>query len=35
VVNQFSVRGPKEIDRPDIVIFINGIPLVSLSARVR
>lgn len=33
VVNQFSVRGPKETDRPDIVIFINGIPLVVIECK--
>jgi type I restriction enzyme R subunit len=33
VVNQFSVRGPKETDRPDMVIFINGIPLVVIECK--
>ena len=32
-VNQFWVRGPKETDRPDIVIFINGIPLVVIECK--
>jgi len=33
VVNQLWVRGPKETDRPDIVIFINGIPLVVIECK--
>jgi len=33
VVNQFWVKGPKETDRPDIVIFINGIPLVVIECK--
>lgn len=32
-VNQFSVKGPEETDRPDIVIFINGIPLVVIECK--
>ena len=32
-VNQFWVRGPQETDRPDIVIFINGIPLVVIECK--
>ena len=32
-VNQLWVRGPKETDRPDIVIFINGIPLVVIECK--
>ena len=32
-VNQFWVKGPKETDRPDIVIFINGIPLVVIECK--
>ncbi len=33
VVNQFWIRGPKETDRPDIVIFINGMPLVVIECK--
>jgi len=33
VVNQFWVKGPKETDRPDIVVFINGIPLVVIECK--
>ena len=32
-VNQFWVKGPKETNRPDIVIFINGIPLVVIECK--
>ena len=32
-VNQFWVRGPKETDRPDIILFINGIPLVVIECK--
>jgi len=33
VVNQFWVKGSKETDRPDIIIFINGIPLVVIECK--
>ena len=33
VVNQYWVKGPKETDRPDMVIFINGIPLVVMECK--
>jgi type I restriction enzyme, R subunit len=33
VVNQFWVKGPVETDKPDIVIFINGIPLVIIECK--
>ena len=32
-VNQFWVRGPKETDRPDIVVFVNGVPLVVIECK--
>jgi type I restriction enzyme R subunit len=32
-VNQFWVKGPKETDRPDIVIFVNGIPLIVIECK--
>lgn len=33
IVNQFWVKGPKQTDCPDIVIFINGIPLVVIECK--
>ena len=33
VANQFWVKGHSETDRPDIVIFINGIPLVVIECK--
>lgn len=33
VVNQFSVKGPKVGDRPDLVVFVNGIPLVVIECK--
>ncbi len=27
VVNQFSVAGTKQACRPDVVVFVNGLPL--------
>ncbi len=32
-VNQFWVKGRKETCRPDIVIFVNGIPLVVIECK--
>ena len=32
-VNQFSLRGPHHVRRPDIVLFINGLPLVLLELK--
>lgn len=32
-VNQFTVQGPKHIRRPDIVIFINGLPIAVLELK--
>lgn len=32
-VNQLWVKGPKETDRPDVVIFINGIPLAVIECK--
>ncbi|PIS43067.1 MAG: DEAD/DEAH box helicase [Candidatus Kerfeldbacteria bacterium CG08_land_8_20_14_0_20_40_16] len=32
-VNQFAVQGPEVIRRPDIVIFVNGIPLAMFEAK--
>jgi len=33
VVNQFWVKGPKVTDRPDIVLFVNGIPLAVIECK--
>jgi len=33
VANQFWVKGPKFNDRPDIVIFVNGIPLAVIECK--
>jgi type I restriction enzyme R subunit len=33
VANQFWVKGPKLTDRPDIVIFVNGIPLAVIECK--
>lgn len=32
-VNQFSIKGPRHTRRPDIVLFINGLPLVLLELK--
>jgi type I restriction enzyme R subunit len=32
-VNQFSIKGPKHTRRPDIILFINGLPLVLLELK--
>jgi type I restriction enzyme R subunit len=32
-VNQFSVQGPKLTRRPDVVLFVNGIPLVVVELK--
>ena len=32
-VNQFSVKGPRHTRRPDIVLFVNGLPLVLLELK--
>lgn len=33
VVSQLSVKGPKFTDRPDIVLFVNGIPLAVIECK--
>lgn len=33
VVNQFSIAGAKHIRRPDIVLFINGLPLAVIELK--
>jgi type I restriction enzyme R subunit len=32
-VNQFSVQGPKQTRRPDMVLFVNGLPLVVIELK--
>lgn len=32
-VNQFSIQGPKQVRRPDIILFINGLPLVVIELK--
>jgi len=32
-VNQFSIQGPKHTRRPDVILFINGLPLVTLELK--
>ena len=32
-VNQFSIQGPKHTRRPDVILFINGLPLVVLELK--
>ena len=32
-VSQFSITGPKHTRRPDIILFINGLPLVLLELK--
>ena len=32
-INQFSIRGPHHTRRPDIILFVNGLPLVLLEIK--
>ncbi|MDD2738449.1 MAG: type I restriction endonuclease subunit R [Methylomonas lenta] len=32
-INQFAIKGPKHSRRPDIILFINGLPLVLLELK--
>ncbi|MES2016996.1 MAG: type I restriction endonuclease subunit R [Pseudomonadota bacterium] len=32
-VNQFSIKGPKHTRRPDIILFVNGLPLVLVELK--
>lgn len=32
-VNQFSIQGPQRIRRPDIVVFLNGLPVAVLELK--
>ena len=33
VVDQFAIKGPKQVRRPDIVVFINGLPLAVIELK--
>lgn len=33
VVDQYAIRGPKHVRRPDILVFINGIPLAVIELK--
>jgi type I restriction enzyme R subunit len=32
-VNQFSIKGPRYTRRPDIILFVNGLPLVLIELK--
>ncbi|MBF0184089.1 MAG: type I restriction endonuclease subunit R [Magnetococcales bacterium] len=32
-INQYSVKGPRHTRRPDIILFVNGLPLVVLELK--
>lgn len=32
-INQFTIKGPKHTRRPDIILFVNGLPLVVLELK--
>ena len=32
-VNQFSIKGAKHTRRPDIILFLNGLPLVVIELK--
>lgn len=32
-INQYSLKGPKHTRRPDIILFINGLPLVVIELK--
>ncbi|WP_020485776.1 type I restriction endonuclease subunit R [Methylomonas sp. MK1] len=32
-INQFAIKGPKHSRRPDIILFINGLPMVLLELK--
>ena len=31
-LNQFSIQGPKRTRRPDVVLFLNGLPAGPFTA---
>ena len=32
-INQFSIKGPHHTRRPDVILFVNGLPLVLLELK--
>lgn len=32
-VNQFAIKGPKHSRRPDVILFVNGLPLVLIELK--
>lgn len=32
-VNQFTIQGPKQTRRPDIILFLNGLPIVVIELK--
>ena len=32
-INQFTIQGPKHTRRPDVILFVNGLPLVLLELK--
>ncbi len=32
-VNQFAIQGPEKLRRPDVVVFVNGLPLAVFEAK--
>ncbi len=32
-INQFTIKGPKHTRRPDVILFVNGLPLVLLELK--
>ncbi|CAM3678734.1 type I restriction endonuclease subunit R [Polynucleobacter antarcticus] len=32
-INQFTIKGPKHTRRPDIILFVNGLPLVLIELK--
>jgi type I restriction enzyme, R subunit len=32
-VNQLSIQGPKRLRRPDVILFVNGLPLVVIELK--
>ncbi|MBU6257881.1 MAG: type I restriction endonuclease subunit R [Burkholderiales bacterium] len=32
-INQFSIKGPHHMRRPDIILFVNGLPLVLIELK--
>jgi type I restriction enzyme R subunit len=32
-INQYSIKGPRHTRRPDIILFLNGLPLVLIELK--